>query len=205
VKGRRTLSTIINLFLGVAIGFAIALLIGLIRVHAEGGKPLMSPRTFGNIKIWAQKPEVAEGTEVPSGFYQEANKMLWMTKDDTPFLMITQNEAGKIDRLHLLKNKDEPVLFMTSLNSPGKWGRATYSCGGGTGKPVGDALIDIDFDGRFDFNLVVDNEGRRVSRSIFTDGVWQKVDRCSIKQMKAAIGQTWYTFDPNTGSWQREQ
>ncbi|MBA7661042.1 hypothetical protein ES703_69052 [subsurface metagenome] len=204
MKSQRGLSTIKLLTVGIVIGVAITILFGLILCYIEGEALSIEPKTFGDIKVWAQKPLVAEGTEVPAGFYQEAHKLLWMTKDDSPFLMIAQNEAGKATGLYLLKNKDEPVLCLEPLSSLGKWGRAKYSRGNGTGKAVGDVFVDIDFDGQFDFKLALDSSGNLISRSIFVNGSWQKVDRCSIKKLQAAIGQTMYTFDPNSG-WRRTQ
>lgn len=202
-KRKRTLSTIKLLLVGIVIGIAITLLFGAIVSYLEGDDLLMEPKTFGSIKIWAQKPKVAKDAEVPKGFYQEDAKELWMTKDDIPFLLITQNEAGKISHLYLLKNKNQPVLFMDPLSSPGKWGYATYSGADLTGKPVGDVFRDIDFDGHFDFKLALDSAGKRISRSIFINGSWQEVSSCSVREKRAAIGQTRYTFDPNSG-WQRE-
>lgn len=205
MKNRKTLFTMIILVIGTVIGVAIFLPTGTLLGYVESAKSLSpQPKTFGDIKVWAQKPLVAEGTEVPTGFYQEAHTLLWMTKDDIPFLMISQNEAGKTTGLYLLKNKDEPVLCLEPSSSPGKWSYAKYSGGDGTGKPLGDVFIDIDFDGHFDFKLALDGGGNFISRSIFVDGSWRKVDRCSIKAKRAAIGQIMYSFVPVFG-WQQEK
>lgn len=204
MKKGKILFAVIVLLIGIVIGIAISLSTGAILSCKYHSTMLTSRhKTFGDIKIWAQKPLVAEDVDVPSGFYQEAHKLLWMTKNDVPFLMISQNEAAKTTGLYLLKNKDEPILCLEPLGPPGRWGRAKYSGGNGTGKPVGDVFVDIDFDGHFDFKLVFDSDGKRISRSMFVDGSWQKVDRCSIKNMKVAIGEKIYIFDPNSG-WRKE-
>lgn len=202
MKNQKGSSTIIIFFIGIAIGILIIILTGLFLSYTDSGSVLSHhPKTFGDIKVWVQKPPV---TEVPSGFYQEVDKMLWMTKNDVPFLIISQNEAGKTTDLYLLKNKDEPVLCLEPSSSPGKWSYAKYSGGDGTGKPVGDVFVDIDFDGHFDFKLALDSSGNLISRSIFVDGSWRKVDRCSIKAKRAAIGQIMYSFVPSSG-WQQEK
>jgi hypothetical protein len=158
-------------------------------------------KTFGDIEIWAQKPIISEGEEVPVDFYQKADKVLWMTKDGAPFLMISKDVNDKISGMYLLKNKIEPVLTLESLDVPGgKWGKAFYSnCR--KGKPVGDIFIDLDFDGRFDCKAVIDSNGNRVSHSIFINNDWQSVDYFSREEMKAVAGKTKYLSDPNSGCW----
>jgi hypothetical protein len=201
MKNRRILSTIITFLIGVLVGFGIAVLIGLITTYVDPCTLLTNhPKICGDIKVWVQKPQVNEDANVPTWLYQEQSKELWMTKDNVPFLMISQNEAGKTTALHILdKNKWEPVFFMTPLNIPGKWGQATYSKPGKFGKPIGNVLVDIDFDGCFDFKVVADANGNCISRYIFIDGSWKQVDQANIKNMKAQIGETTYIFDFNSG------
>jgi hypothetical protein len=157
-------------------------------------------KTFGDIEIWAQKPIVSKGEEVPVNFYQEADKVLWMTKDGAPLLMIAKDVNDKIHGMYLLKNKDEPVLILEPLNSLGKWEKASYSnCR--KGKPVGDVFIDINFDGCFDYKVLTDSNGNRVSLSIFINNDWQVVNHFNLKKMEATVGETEYLFDPNSGCW----
>jgi len=191
-------------FVGIAVGISVFLVFWLFLGGA--GSTVLSgrPVTFGNVKIWAQKPVFAEGAEVPEGFYQKNAKELWMTKDDILFLFMTQDDSGKVGKLYLCKSDAEPVLYMISSDSSGRWGRATYSKSTKAGHAVGDAFIDIDFDGRFDFKMVLDDEGNRISRSIYIDGSWRKVDQSDVDKFKAAVGQTLYTFDLRTGSWQQQ-
>ena len=207
MKNRTTLSSVAVFFIGVAIGIAIAILSGVILSYISSGTPLTNrSKTFGDIKVWVQKPLVAEDAKVPLSFYQECDKELVMTMHNIPFLRITQGEAGKIGRLYLLKNKYRPVFWMEPLGSSGKWGNAMYSAVKLAERPVGVAFKDIDFDGRFDFKLVADpNTEHIIVRSIFINGSWHEVDHCSLEQMKATVGETKYTFDLNRGSWQQEK
>jgi hypothetical protein len=199
-ENRKTLSTIIILLIGILIGFAISLSIGAILSYIDPGTRLKKPKTFGDIKVWAGRP-----TDVGCAPNPDIDEMLVMEKDGVPFLEIHKNKADQISGLYLIKNTtNEPIFFMEPLKARGKWGCATYSKGSGTGHAVGDALMDIDFDGRFDFKMVLDDKGKLVSRSIYIDGAWQEVDRANVDRMKAIMGQTWYTFDPNTGCWQPE-
>jgi len=193
------------LFAGIVIGIVVVLLFGAILSHIDLGTELTKhPKTFGDIKVWVQKPLIAEGEQIPEGFYQEVHKMLWMTKDDVPFLIIAQNKEGEISGLYLVRGKNKPILTMNPSNTPGKWVRTTYGNSDGAGSPIGDTFIDIDFNGSFDFKFAMDSTGNLLSRSIFMDGSWEKINQCNLKAKKAAIGQTIYVFDPNLG-WQCEE
>lgn len=208
MKSRKALATTIILFIGVAIGTAITLLLLYVAARSYSGSRTEltnQPRTFGDIKIWAQRPKTDDKTEIPEELLQEHAKELWMTKDDVPFLMISQNKANKASCLCLVKNNKEPVFYMSPFGRPGKWGQATYSKSSGAGYAVGDVFVDIDFDGHFDFKIVMDEKGKPISRSIFVDGSWRNINSCNIGKMKAATGQMLYTFDPNAGFWKREQ
>ena len=188
-------------FLGTVIGIIGLFAVGVIMVHLGYATELTSRhKTFGDIEIWAQKPVIPKGEEVPVDFYHKADEILWMTKDDAPFLMIAKDINGKISGMYLLKNKDEPVLTLEPSNFPRKWGKASYSnCR--KGKPVGDVFIDIDFDGCFDIKVVTDSSGNRISRFIFINNNWQIVDHLSLDKMKAGVGETKFLFDPNSGFW----
>ena len=188
-------------FLGIIVGILGLFAVGVIRNRLGYSDELTAQhKRFGGIEIWAQKPVISNSEKPPADFYQKVYRMLWMTKDGSPFLMMSQGTDGNVNCLYLLKNKDEPVLVLEPLNSPGKWGKVSYSnCE--KGRPVGDAYRDIDFDGRFDFKLVADSNGNLLSRFIFVNGDWQTVDHCNLTKMAAMVGDTEYLFDPNSGVW----
>lgn len=186
--------------LGMVTGVILIFVIAAIMVHFGYAVELTTlHKTFGDIEVWAQKPIISEGEEVP-GFYQKDGKELWMTKDGKPFLMIIKDVNDKIRVLFLLKNEDEHVLTLEPLDVPGKWGKAMYT-NLRKGKPVGDMFVDLDFDGRFDVKAVTDSNGSRVSHSIFINNNWQIDDYFSLEEMKARVGGTKYLFDPNSGCW----
>jgi len=186
--------------LGVVAGITITLLFAAILRHKDSGTLLNRPITFGDIKIWAGRP-----TDVGCPPDLNIDEALVMEKDGVYFLTIHKNKAGQINSLNLVKNTtNEPIFSMEPLKTAGKWGKATYSRGKGTGHPVGDVFMDLDFDGRFDFKMIFDDKGKVVSRSIYLDEAWQEVDHVNVEQMKAAKGKTWYNFDPNIGCWQQE-
>jgi hypothetical protein len=187
-------------FMGMVTGIILIFVVSTIMMRLGYTRELTTlHRTFGNIEMWAQKP-ITEGEEVPADFYQKVGKELWMTNDGLPFLAIIKDVNDKISGLYLLKNKREAVLMLDPSDVPGKWKNAFYSnCR--NGKPVGDAFRDMDFDGRFDYKLVTDSNGSRVSRSIFINGDWQIVDYFNSEEMKAKVGSTKYLFDPNSGCW----
>ncbi len=205
MENPKCLSNVLILFIGIIIGIAIPIAIGAIFRYAYPDTELTGqPKIFGDIKIYVQN-KYPEDIEIPEGLLPEWTKALLMTKDEVPFLLITQDKAGKVSSLFLVKRKYRPVFWMDSLSSPGKWGNATYSCVGLKEKPSGDTFTDIDFDGRFDFKLTRANDGNGISCSIFVDEHWQKIDRFSTKEMEASIGETRYTFDPNIGCWQIDE
>ena len=199
-------SKVLILLIGIIIGIAIPITIGDISSYVHSDMELTGkPKKFGDIKIYVQKNKYPEDIEIPEGLLPEWSKELWMTKDEVPFLLITQDKAGKVNSLFLVKRKYRPVFRMEPLSSPGKWGNATYSCVQLKEKPEGDAFKDIDFDGRFDFKLTCATDGNGISRAIFIDEHWQKIEHYSTKEMEARIGETRYTFDPNIGCWQIDE
>jgi len=201
---RAGISTTYVFLTGIAIGVVASLLFSIILSRSEPGMLTNRPKTFGNIKIWVQKPLVTKDEEVPEGFNHEYAKELLMTNDDVVFLRISQSQTGEVSCLYLLKNNKEPVFYMKPWNTPSGWGRATYSKSSGSGYATGEVFIDIDFDGRFDFKMFLDNEGRLISRSIYIDGSWLEIEHANIVEMRAALGQAHFAFDPDIGRWQAE-
>jgi len=202
---RKNISIAGAFFLGMSAGAIVLFTAGVI-VNWLGYSAELTTRhkSFGDIEIWAQRPVIPDGEEIPADFYQKADRMLWMTKNGAPFLMIFKDIEGRISGMHLLKNKDEPVLSLEPLTSPGKWGYAYYSnCK--KGKPVGDVFLDIDFNGSFDFKIVADSNGRQTSRFILVNDEWRMVDRLSPNphEMRAIIDGAEYLFEPNSGCWQK--
>jgi len=196
MTNRKIVYSIIVFLVGVFVGMAIALLAGAILCYIDPWEDLAeSPGTFGDIKVWAKKPPDVEGIATELGIH----RTLWMTKNDNLLLMVTQNEAGKNIDLSLFDNTKYPIFSMEFLDTPGKWGNAGYM---GHNR-VGDYFYDIDFDGHFDAKCVLNDDGKPLSRFIFIDGTWQKVDHCRAKDRTAILGETKYVFDPNSG-WQKE-
>jgi len=195
-KGKVSLAIIVSFFVGVFVGMAIATLAGAILCYIYPGVDLTdTPGTFGDIKVWSQKPPDDEG-------YAELGipRILLMTKDEELLLVVTQNEAGENIHLSLFDNTKYPIFTMEFLDTPGKWGHAGY-----VGHDmVGDFFFDIDFDGHFDAKYVRDDNGKIISANIFINDKWQEVDNCRAKDMTAILGETKYTFDPNSG-WQISQ
>jgi len=202
MKSQKALSTHIVFFMGVVIGITIVFLIGVILNRTTGKEITGGSRTFGNIRIVVQKQEQHKDIEIPEGLLPEHTKELWMTKDDIPFLLITQDKRGKVNKLYLVKNNKRPVFWMEPWTSPGKWGNAMYSSVRLSKNLVADAFKDIDFDGRFDFKLTCTADGNGISRFIFVDESWHETDRYRAEEMEARIKETRYAFDPNTGCWE---
>lgn len=191
MTNRKIVSSTIIFLVGVFVGMAIALLVGAILCYIDPGVDLTdSPGTFGDIKVWAQKPPDVEGMAELG-----VDKILRMTKNKDLLLMVTQNEAGENIDLSLFDNTEYPIFKMEFLNTPGKWGHAGYA----GHNMVGDFFFDIDFDGHFDAKYVRDDNGEFISANIFFNGEWQRVNSCRAKDMVAVLGETKYIFDPNSG------
>lgn len=206
MKKLKDSSSITMLFIGIITGIAIIIGIGGILNYVYPDTEFNgSPKTFGDIKIYVQEYKDPEGIEIPEGLLPECAKELWMTKDDAQFLLITQDKDGKVNGLFLCKNNKRPVFWMEPLSSTGMWGNATYSSVIIKEKVVGDIFRDMDFDGRFDFKINIAEDPNKISRVIWLDESWHKIDDFSIEKMEAKIGQTLYKFDPNTGCWQKDQ
>ena len=176
------------------------------------------PKTFGDIKVWAGTINVAECFKKSEGhgpnsvifkrakeitIAENNNRTIAVARDndDFPFLRISQDPNGKTVDVFLCKDKFTPVFWMEPLNIPNKWGQGTYSDVKFTDEPTGVTYTDINFDGCFDCKRVFNGDGKRPSDFISLKGNWQKVDRCYPEKMQAAIGDTNYIFDPNSG-WQ---
>lgn len=199
-------SIMIAFFAGVIVGIVIVFALGAIAYYLDPGTSLTAdPKTFGDIKVWTQKPIPAEGVEAPVDIAQELHRQLWMTKDDVPFLMISQGKAGQITCLFLLRGPEEAVLSLDPSDTPGKWCNAVYSRSTEAGHPIGDVYVDINFDGSFDLKVIVDQKGNRVSRSMFIDGTWIQIDSYRREENRVVLGRRTYLFDPNSGLWQEER
>jgi len=188
----------LNFFIGIAVGIGIFFLFGKLVGLSQNPKTFRLNQTinFGNGKLWAQKAQ----EPITKEFEQLHFRELWMTLNDKPFLLITQNQDGKISGLHLTKNEKYPILSLKpSKDVSGKWELATYSNADETGKPVGEIYRDIDFNGQFDFKLSLNKERTKGSAFIFLDGTWKKVDSCSPKNKMAKIGNDEFFFEHYSG------
>jgi len=193
MKARKTLSTIIILFIGIVIGFAIALLIGAVVYYLDSDTLLTDhPKTFGDIEIWALKHENHEEDEKPY-------KTLIMKKNKTPFFYAAQNKDGKVTEIAIVGENKSIRLTIKTSKEPGKWEEAIYGCT--KDYITGEQYIDINFDGQFETKYIFDNIGELISRHIYIDGIWKEIE--SFKNRVAISGQTKYVFDPNSG-WQKE-
>jgi len=205
MKSRRILFSMIIFLIGIFVGFSIVVLAGLAANYLDPGTLLTArPKTSGDIKVWVQKSKAIDDVKIPEGFYPEHSKELWMTKDNIPFLMISQNETCKTVGLYLLaKSKLQPIFFMTPTEIPGEWSRATYSKSSASGKPAGDVYVDINFDGWFDCKLALGGDGELSSRYIYLDNSWVEIDYLWIRKKSARAGPTEYAFTPESG-WQKK-
>lgn len=193
MEARQGLSKVKMLFVGIAMGVAIILIIGAIGSYLDPGTALTGhPKKFGDITIFVQ--EAARGGDA---LYQDEDidQMLFMAKADVPFLTIGLDNSGKINGLSLLDKRGKLSFTMTPSTDSGRWKGAIYAAQDNTGCTVGEMFVDINFDGRFDIRRIYDDTGKKVSSYIYIDQGWKKIDRCNFE--KAIAGTTTYIFDFN--------
>lgn len=196
MKNKRTVSSMKLLFIGVGIGVGMTILWGLVLYLIEGEELSTDPKTFGDIKMWVTNDEGIKAHNV--------SKMLFMAKDEIPFLSIRMDKAGQVSHVSLLDEKMRVCATMTTSSEPGKWehmiyGRYTdYTDDNYT---FSELYIDINFDGHFDTKYALNDIGEKVARYIHINLVWKEVERCNFRE--AILGEEKYTFDPNAG-WRKE-
>ena len=186
---KRALSTVISLF----IGFAICLLFGGIMSYIDPGTELNNPKKFGNVKIWIDEAARAEDRET-----YDISKAMVITKDNTPFAVVSMDKAGEVKAFFLLGEQCRLRFTMTASAEPGKWENAIYA-GGGADYTTGEMFVDINVNGHFDVKRIFDDTGKRVSSEIYIGQIWKQVDLCDYEHAKS--DETMYVFDEDSG-WQ---
>lgn len=194
MNSRKTLSTIIILFIGLVIGIAIFLAIGAVLSRLEPDTLLTDrPKTFGDIKIIALEPNDAKEDK-------DVGKMLVMAKkEETPFFYVEADKSGKVTNLIVLGENNSIRLTIKASEQPGKWERAVY--GRTKDYTTGEQYVDLDFDGQFDAKYTFDDLGKLILRHIYLNGIWKEID--SFKNKTAISDQTTYVFDANSG-WRKK-
>ena len=197
MKKRQFIYCSICLFAGSIITFAI--LVVLFTISSKSGKvlPLVTPRAFGNIKIWVEK--VPDFNDMVGS---DVSKIMFISKEGKTFLAVYQDKTGKIDQLTIIDQEGWPLFSMRSSDELGKWERAAYSGYNQLGQTQGEFFLDFDFDGHFDIKFFLNDKGTRTSTSIYVDSNWKQIDHGSHK--KATSGQETYVFVQGSG-WQLEK
>jgi hypothetical protein len=194
MEKRKIVCCLISFLAGIVISFIVLIIAFIADTHAGKTVPLSTPRFFGDIKIWVEKAPANQEENY------DVSEVMYLAKAGKPFLMVDMNKDGKVVSLSLLEGEAMRFTIKAS-DKPGKWENGIYG-GGGYGYTTGEGYVDINFDGHFDIKNIFDDTGRKVSRSIYVNGVWQQVDRCDFT--KALSGQINYAFDPNSGCWRQE-
>jgi len=176
MENRSGSSTIFVFLIGIAIGVAITILFGMILYYIEGETLSIEPKTFGDIKVWATKV---------SGV-KDVSKMMFMAKADTPFLSVHMDKVGKVAHLSLLDEKERVCFTMTASTEPSKWEHIIYGGYNEAGIQSGEMFVDINFDGHFDTRNVLDGSGKKVSRYIYIDQIWQQVTVVTLEKRNQA-------------------
>lgn len=198
----KRLRILVVFLMGLAVGVGLCLLAGAVLLHLEPDTLGTRKKTFGDIEIWVQNTSIEKGKE-QQGIRKPPAKVLWMAKKDIPFLMISQNELGEIDGFYVTKGEYTPVFDMKPVNGSGSWKHAMYTGETGIGYPTGYVYVDIDFNGHFDVKLVLDDNGKKVSKFVYIDRNWKKVDALNATTGMAVSDGKQYLFSDEKG-WYEE-
>ncbi len=165
METRQGLSKVKMLFVGIAMGVVIIIIIGAIGSYLDPSTALTKhPKKFGDITIFVQ--EAASGGDALCQD-EDIDQMLFMAKADVPFLTIGLDNSGKINGLSLLDNRGKLFFTMTPSTDSGRWEGAIYAGQDNNDCIVGEMFVDINFDGRFDIRRIYDDTGKKVSSYIY--------------------------------------
>jgi hypothetical protein len=176
------------------IGLTLAVITGAVLEHLDAGTLLRHPKNIGDIKIIPFGPKTAPNNAPDGGFT--------MTKDGERFFYAAIGSNDKITDVAILRGKDIFFTMATSKRS-GNWIGTTYGfCH--NGRDVGEHYMDLNFDGQFDLKGFYNDKGELISKYIYINQDWIKVDWEKPAEHAAGVGQTKFIFDPNSG-WQESK
>jgi hypothetical protein len=185
-KKNASFSNLLCFVLGVLLSAIVLILLGTYCNYMDPYTIMRGhPKIFGDLKIRT----VEENDD------KEINCYLVMLKDDKQFFYAQKNKENKVTDVAIVGANNSIRLSIKSSEETGGWKTAIYGCTKGYTK--GEQYVDIDFDGQFDAKNIFDNQGELLSKWIYSDGIWQKVDY--LDDGKAILGQTRYVFDANSG------
>ncbi len=193
MKSQRGLSTIKLLAVGIAIGIAITILLGLILCYVEGDPLSIEPKTFGDVKIWAEKtPDEVRKLKL------DFSKALCMRKSGKTFLVMLADASGNnVKDICLLDREGNVILTLCADTDTWQWKRLIYTRYKWDPVTPGEVLTDLNVDGQFDSKYTVDNTGKATDRYIYTGGAWIKIEEYTENAV-ISEGKR-YIFDVNNG------
>lgn len=186
-KGKVSLAIIVSFFVGIVVGIIVSLSIGAVLYYLEPDTLLPDhPKTFGDIGILVENYEEDE----------EPNKIMLMTKNKIPFFYADQNKDRKVTEIAIVGKNESIRLTMKATEEPSGWKNVTYGCVTAD-YTKGERYFDINFDGQFDVKYFFDDTGALISKHIYLDKAWEKVER--LEKGKAILDQKTYVFSNDSG------
>ena len=185
-KKNASFSNLLCFVLGVLLSAIVLILLGTYCNYMDPYTIMRGhPKIFGDLKIRT----VEENDD------KEINCYLVMLKDDKQIFYTQKNKENKVTDLAIVGANNSIRLSIKSSEETGGWKNAIYGCTNGYTK--GEQYVDIDFDGQFDAKNIFDNQGELLSKWIYLDGIWQKVDY--LEGQKATADHRNYTFQHGYG------
>ena len=124
---------------------------------------------------------------------------MWLLKNDVPFALITQNKSKITNGFHMANNlndKNHPIITLEPSDLSGHWRNLSVS-NIGYDFHKGIMLEDLNFDGEFDYEMIID--GNNKLKFIRIEGDWVKINTYDSNNVTASYGNTKYIFKEGTG------
>ncbi len=153
---------------------------------------------FADIAV--EPTDVAESVKAAVGYSSDTTQGVLLSRSGIPFLSITVDANGNCSSAYLVKDSNNPVLWMQASRR-GEWKNLTYS-GSKSGGRVGcEDYVDIDYDGNFDYKIVFE-EHPVGTAFIYTAKGWEQADKFNHDSLRAMIGEQIYEYDRNLRLWE---
>jgi len=174
---------------GIVTGVVLMYVLAIVNIRQEGGREIIEPKLFGNIKI--RRVALPEATAERTNVYQS----LFLDKDGNTFLRINQLSPGVAGEL-LFFNDSGRLVFRASTETQGWSEGVSYGPMAQNERPLeGEHYIDINLDGVFDMMFRFNEDGKFERILAHIDDEWKVVDDYDPKEYTFIVEDKQYSFE----------
>ena len=176
---------------GIVIGIVIMYSLALHNIKKEGGRELIEPKIFGDIRIC--KVKSSESVIAKTGVYNS----LLLEKDGNIFLKIYQLNPEKASEFLLFNDYGNLILRMSSTQEKQGWDEGlSYGPTDSNEKPVqGEQYIDFNLDGSFDLVYNFNERGKFEKILAHINNKWKLVEGYDPKEFIFFVEGEKYSVD----------